>query len=806
MSAPIWVTPAKFLGTVTERISSVIQLEVENPANTTFSVISGSLPLGLKISNTGTIIGTPFNVGETVSSQFVVRATNSSGVTDRTFVLHTQGPTPPEWVTPAGYLPVGKLGRYFALNKQYIEYQLSATYDTLPAGQKLRYYINDLDGELPPGVTLTEDGKLVGRIMDNLSLDDQISPVGGYDKEPFEGYPYDHAIGTTSTVVAVKPAYLSKLYQFYVTVTDGVASSRRLFSIKVDDPSEFRVDNTFIVLVDPDDTIYTADASYIVTPDWVTPIDLGVIRANNRQVIQLDMYDPYPNTGPTYYSIPPAPVWSSTSTYVKGDRVSTSSIHYVCLVNSTSSVFNYSDWRRDSLPPNFYLGSSDYLIGGEGVDYVQVIDGGSLYTATSVLTFSNAPAGGRRAKGTPIIQGGVITGVGIYDSGWGYTTPPTITITSPTIGINASFKVNLTQTRQNGVLYANLPYQPAYSQTYNFTLRLTKGIIGTTSTTYVDRTFAVTIRGDVENTINFITDANLGTVIPGYRSELAIVAKHSVDAYSIKYELVDGVNYPLPSGLSLAQDGTIVGVPNKFVPTTFDFALDNGLTTIDQSTRVYHFTVKASDVYLQSSITKDFYITLGEPTGGSFVAMYFKPFMQSNLRTTYVDFINNTSIFDRKILYRQYDPAFGLQQEMKFVLEYGIEARPIADYSNILSNYLEYFKRQRFFLGAVKSSVAKDKNRNIIYEVVYVEVLDEQERTIDNMRTILEDNLAVDEYRMPTWMRTIQGSTGSPIGYVKSIPLCYTLPGNSDQVIKNIKASGFDFSQLNFTVDRLIIS
>ena len=162
MALPQWITPSGFLGTATERTYTSFTLATQTTS--TFSVISGTLPSGLYLANTGTISGAPFSVAQKLTSQIVVRASNSDGITDRTFIIDTQGATDPVWVTPAGYLSLGIGGQAYIVNKSYVDYQFNATYDILPAGQKLRYYIGDMDGTIPPGLTLTEDGRLYGCI------------------------------------------------------------------------------------------------------------------------------------------------------------------------------------------------------------------------------------------------------------------------------------------------------------------------------------------------------------------------------------------------------------------------------------------------------------------------------------------------------------------------------------------------------------------------------------------------------------------------------------------------------------------
>jgi hypothetical protein len=690
MTVPVWNTSPGFLGTITERQYSSFTLSASN--NPQFSLISGNLPNGLRVTSTGTIVGTAFSVGEVVRSTFVIRASNDAGVTDRTFIIDTSGPTEPEWITPAGYLPLGQGNQLYVINKQVIDYKLNASYDKLPAGQQLRYFIEDQSGQLPPGLKLTSDGRIVGQVLDTLGIDYQNSPTGGYDEEQFDRYPYDHAILNAGIPVEQRLKYISKTYQFYVTASDGVASSKRLFKIKVEDPTSLRVDTT---LIDVDTSIYTADSSYLITPQWLSPANLGMVRANNNQVIQLSIYDPYPNTGPTFYD------WDTPTVNIDG--------------------------APSQKPKNF-----------------------SLNTST-------------------------------------------------------------------GVLYATLPYQPAYSEVYNFTVRIVKEDIETSATSYRDKTFTLTIRGDVVNTIEFVSDENIGTIVPGRQSELEVIAKHTTENLTIQYKLLDG---RLPSGLSLSVDGTIQGKVDYDSQTYFDFTLDNKKTTIDSR---YYFTVEANDVYQKGSTIKDFFITVEETDKTKYTKIYVTPFLGLESRSVFNNFITDSYIFDRSLLYREYDQAFGLQTRLKLVIEHGFQQINLDDY---IDNMKDYFYKKRFLFGDVKVAKGEDTDGNYVYDVVYLDIIDPiydiqgsvtvgdqtvYPNSVNNFRTMLEsiqiegDTVKVDEFFMPRFMRTIQNNNDSSFGFILAAPLCYTTPNNGITVQKRIIASGFDFKNLDFEVDRLIV-
>lgn len=694
MSLPQWSTPVGFLGTITERLYSSFSLSASN--NPTYSVISGELPRGLRISNTGTIDGTAFSVGEVIRSTFVVRAATTSGVTDRTFIIDTQGPSEPQWITSSGYLPLGEGNQLYIINKQFVDYKLNAIYDTLPAGQQLRYFISDQDGQLPPGITLNSDGRLVGFVTDTLGIDVQSSISGGYDEGKYDGYPYDY-ITVNEITGTQRPKYLSKIYQFYVTVTDGVASSKRLFKIKVEDPSSLRVDTS---LIDVDTVLYTVDSSFLMTPQWLSPANLGVVRANNKQVIQLSTYDAYPNTGPTTY-----------------------------------------DW------------------------------------------------------------------------------------TTPTLNQDGSLSVHPTHfqlTTSTGVLYATLPYQPAFSETFKFTVRIVKTDIVSQATSYRDKTFTLTVKGDVDNTIEFVSSENLGTLAEGYQSELLVIARHTAEDISMQYTLVVDSNNGerFPPGLSLSTDGTIIGKIDYNSRTQLDFTLDNGITTVDSR---YYFTIVANDIYRKGAVSKQFYITVSNESNKEYTKIYVKPFMNKDSRLLYSEFIEDPRIFDSALIYRPNDSEFGVQRTIKLAIEYGIERIKLNDY---IDNMRDYFYKKQFFFGNVKVAKGEDSNRNHVYDLVYVDIIDPLDNlqgpvtignvtvypnSVTNLRNQLEkikiqgNSISVDEFFRPKFMRTVQPDTGAPLGFILAAPLCYTVPNKGDTIVKRIAASNFDFKVLDFEIDRLIV-
>jgi hypothetical protein len=283
------------LGTFDENRFITLDLPLSNFESLT-TLIAGNLPSGLRLEN-NKIIGTPNEVARPTTSKFVIRAKLNDHIEDRTFYLLIEGDDPPEWITSSGKLPVGPNNVLFVLDNTIIDYQLLASDPDLPAGDTLKYYISK--GQLPGGLELTEDGRIFGIIDPLLSLNFNVIS-GGYDVNQLDSLPYDFAfdIEPGSRI----PKKLNRNFEFEVTVTDNVSAVKRMFSIFVVGDDFARADNTIMKAANG---IFTADFTFLRTPLWLTPSDLGTRRANNYLTIYLDAFDANTLQGDLRYVLEP---------------------------------------------------------------------------------------------------------------------------------------------------------------------------------------------------------------------------------------------------------------------------------------------------------------------------------------------------------------------------------------------------------------------------------------------------------------------------------------------------------------------
>lgn len=816
----LWTQPTGYsLGTIAERTITAINLPITSVD--AVILIAGTLPAGLRLQNSA-IVGTTLEVARTTQSRFVLRARLGSDIQDRTYSITVTGPDAPVWITPAGVLPVGENNALFILDSVYVDYQLEATDTDLSAGDELEFFIANGDGTLPPGITLTKSGQLTGVIDPILALDTSAAS-GTYDANTYGGFPFDFGLRSANgfesfyydvefydyAIPTKSPRKLSRYYEFTVSVSDGDTITKRKFRIFVVGDDFLRADNTILQV---GGGVFTSDGTYIRTPQWLTPRDLGYRRANNYVTLFLELYDPNTLTGYVAYTLRPTNDDATVSTLPPG-----------CTLDSTS-----------------------------------------------------------------------------------------------------------------GEVAGRVPYQPAVTKEYKFTVRATRFGGNNETLAIKDKTFSVKILGEVDSVITWNTNNNLGSINANFISTLSVKATTTVPNAVLRYVLTAGA---LPNGLTLALDGEILGKVRQFPIngllglTTFDdrdFTLDANSTSID---RQFEFTVEARDQFGYSATTRTFTLSVTAASDLLYSNLYVKPFLKPAQRTAYLALVGDPEIFTPASIYRPSDTQFGLQKQLQMLIYAGIETKTINHY---VAATVKNHRRKRYKFGEIKTAVAKTPGTNdIVYEVLYVQMIDPQDdaskqvasrvqiknnqtirinqtdiETIDDVtqitvggqtyRLLLDPSLAAavgnigtnlqiyansgtlvlntgtgvlsvtlpdstafinvgtvvntatDAFRfrsnfstirvdsnilnvsrpndihryisnttnmrenlsavgetenefLPLWMRTAQSGQTQALGYVMAVPLCYCQPGTSQGILTALKNSDFDFKQIDFEIDRYII-
>lgn len=746
------------------------------PGTITLEVIAGQLPRGMRIEGL-TITGTPFEVATLKQFRFTLRATNADGISDRTYSILVDGADDPIWETPAGDLEVGTEGsrtedevklidvnavagnttikvnsvvqvinesiltcpdypnsvatgtmiikidpwnkiltlnkpligtipigtelkfsytfyhnNLYVLDNQYVNYQLNAVDSDTAAGQVLKYYIPPRGGLLPPGLTLSEDGIISGW-TEALLANEQVEFNGNYDMQLYDKYGYDYGVrpfnGFDSFLYdtvfydysddVVSPRKVNRYYQFIVRVSDGATFTDRKFRIFLVGDDFFRADVTYMHV---GNNTFTADVTPIRAPVWLTPSYLGRRRANNYITTYLDVYQSPTLSGHLAYVLDP--------------------------VNS--------DGTPSILPPGMRLDQITGEIYGD-VPYQPAVTKTYKFTVRAVNYDNNNPLHSfakttvqTSKAGQNVIQLKDVLSLNLNSL---VTQPPGANYIIPGSFIIAIDEVNNTVTLNTHIVN-DIPGGQQFLFNY---------VVST------PKTFTIDIMGEVDSTIRFITTGDLGTIAANYVSQLSVEAVTTVPNAVLSYSLVGG---SLPPGLTLVADGTIQGKVNQYATeenpglTTFDgnkMTLDGGYTTVD---REFRFIVVAQDQFQYSAVTKIFTVTVTTPNNLLYSNIYVKPFLSSKKRAVLTDFFSNTDIFDYRLIYRPTDPEFGIQNQLKMLVYAGIETKAAEEYVSALGRS----SKKRFRFGNVKKAVAKIPGTNkVVYEAVYIEVLDNMENS-----------------------------------------------------------------------------
>jgi hypothetical protein len=346
----------------------------------------------------------------------------------------------------------------------------------------------------------------------------------------------------------------------------------------------------------------------------------------------------------------------------------------------------------------------------------------------------------------------------------------------------------------------------------------------------------LTLVGQVNTDVTWLTDSDLGTIANGSTSTLYVAAVNTIGGRPLQYRLAPG-SYPtpnigvynkLPQGLELLLSGDIAG------RVSFNtFALDLGTTTFDNRTTtfdsVYTFTVNAYSQDGLVSVFKTFSITVARVYNEPYENLYIKCMPPQADRDLINQLIQNQDIIPVDLVYRVDDPNFGVAKNVIYQHAYGLTAATYPAYVNsLVINH--YWKN--LVLGSIRTARALDDAGNVLYEVVYSQVVDDlvndqgqsvsksvtlpypinqfdsteiatvYPNSLINMRDQVIDTVGQISNILPRWMLSKQAN-GNVLGFTPAWVICYCKPGKSGQIAYNIAEQyGDQLNRVDFEVDR----
>ena len=710
----------------------------------------------------------------------------------------------PVWVTDAGSLGTIPEGIFYQVPL--------VAFD--PAGNQVFYVL--LAGQLPPGIQCTPSGVISG------------TPQSGTN---IQGVPSQVNSDTTS-VFAVR-AYTKKTVSGKLVI-DRLAD--RTFSLTVTGQNP----PTFVTPSGNVGTFYDG-----------TPID----------PIQIQISDPDP--GDTTV------ITVAAGTLPPGLSISTRGLitGYIIPVNPINETGGF-----DRLGQNFDMFPFDFVRQSPNTNYqftLRVTDGNTsdlrnyqiyvysrttLQASTTDITADDTFVDASQTPNySPFLTNAAPSDLGVIraDNFWAYQFKG-LTFGPYTIeyleypGVGLQLPPGTTLDPFTGWLYGYLPDLGITEITYNFAIYL----IDTAdpeinSDPYY---FSVTVTGQVETQVIWLTDSDLGSIVNGSTSLLAVQAVNT-GGRALQYRLRPGAIPPtdyvpgyynkLPQGLSLLPSGEIAG------RVSFNtFALDLGTTTFDQALRTsliqspqettfdsqFTFTVNAFSADGQISVFKTFTVKVLRVYNQPYENLYIKAMPPYSNRALINSLIQNSDIFPPDKIFRSQDPNFGIATSVIYDHCFGLTS---STYELYISSLIENHYWKNLILGEIKTAQAIDPTTgNVIYEVVYSAIQDNlvnnsgisvskqvtlpypinagdsteittvYPNSLDNMRNQVIDVVGQISNLLPLWMLSKQAD-GKVLGFTPAWVIAYCNPGTSGQIAYNIRTQfGQQLNLVDFEVDR----
>ena len=441
--------------------------------------------------------------------------------------------------------------------------------------------------------------------------------------------------------------------------------------------------------------------------------------------------------------------------------------------------------------------------------------------------------------------------------------------------VSGNLPPGVTLDYNTGWITGYIPPQVETTKDYTFGIKISSSEdLGNSAPT---REFKLTVLGNLDLAVRWITEAELGLVDVGVISKLSVMATVAPRSLIVApprnrdlpppppirelgYRLKYGSK--LPQGLKLLNDGTISG------RISFQtFYMDSGNTTFDKSLankfvyktnttfdNTYSFTVIASDFQNKISAEKTFHLRVNPTTYEPYENLYIRCLPAADLRDDFFSLVNNSDIFDLNDIYRPNDPYYGVQKEIKFLVNYGIKASKLSEYIRVMQT--RHYNKV-FYFGDYKLAQGKDTEGNILYDVVYVDLIEDtktyendkgvilkkspapfttltnikpgwtntrplppDEIYLENTRfdviatndlTLMQKDISSDlqnsfKNSLPLWMVSVQKNQRT-LGFTTGAVLAYLKPNTGAKALFRLKrAVQFDIKNIPFIADRYVLN
>lgn len=828
---------------------------------------AGNLPTGVQINSQGVLTGVPQTsptfqgfpdaADQDVTSKFTIRAftlrpntTTVDTISERTFSLTVTGNDAPEFITPAGNIATFYDGDQVDIQIQYLEPDFSDT-----------TIIRLAAGEIPPGLTLSPTGRITGFIRPVIDVNE----IPGYDITSADLEPYDF----------ISSSY-NRSYQFTLEATDGKANDLRTFSIFVYDRSDLTADDTQITA---DNTFVTADQTTERQPFLINsvPSYLGVVRGDNNFAYrfvgqdydtELLEYSISVNQG---FGLPPGleldPYTGWYYGYVPDIEPTQITYSFNITVRVRSLICSATDSGTDIITcdattrGDFYEGSA---VTFEGTGFGGISAGVTYYVAEIVsnteFKISDDPSGSpvralTTATGRLLCVPQDISASPPYPftlTVAGAEFDPVTWITPTDLGVIENGTASTLAIEATSSLAADLNFQlvPGSDSELPQGLKLLDNglIAGTVSFNTFSIDLGSTTFDASQSVITRLEpttfDSEFSFLVQAYKATpnqpLFKVSAVRVLNGGSGYVSAPAVTFNTPTGGS-ARQATAVAVLSgdriQAINVTDSGAEYLGVAEItltggDGSNADLQVVMQQTGFRYLISDTRRYRVRVIRTSNKPYQNLSVVAMPPESDRILLETLLDDPEIFVPDFIYRANDPNFGKATQVVYQHAFGLAPAVLDEY--VASLQLNHYWKT-LVLGQVKTAQALDINGNVLYEVVYCDVIDDlvnaqgesvskivtlpyaTERpdssivnsvypnSLINMRDQVIDVVGQISNYLPRWMISKQAD-GKVLGFVPAWVMAYTKPGRSNQIAYYLQERfGARLNLIDFQVDRYVL-
>ena len=859
--SPQWVTEAGALavGTSTTRIANISTISRSNNLVTITTTTSHNFVFGNVVS---VYCSNPiFNSNNIELLQpDVLPGETESDYYDRVATTLTYRKVGSNLVTTAatGNIVLNNAPLTFVLDNSYVDFQLQAVDTDLSANDSLEFFIADGDGQLPPGLSMDTNGRITG-IIDSILALDITARTGFFDTNLFDSNPYDFGevpnIGIEDFYGVLTPRKLNRNYEFNVSVSDGETVVKRIFRIFVVGDDFLRTDNMIMTV---GTGAFTADATYLRAIVWLSANNLGLKRANNYVTVLLDTFDPNPAIGPVKFVLE-----------AYNDDLSVSALpDGLYLDSDTGEIFGFIPYQP-AITKNykFTINAKKYdkenlqkvdvqitvaVDAPYGQNYLtiwpldtqsqELIVGQALRIGPTRYTIESyeapvAPA----TKATVRLKENLLTDV--FD---GYIITETFIIPN-TVGVIQDSKKTFNMSvlgEVDSVINFTTPYDLGILKV-NFPSILKVEAVTTVPGAHL--TYSL-LDGSLPPGLTLDTSGNIIGKINQFRAN-SLSGFTTFDSSTTTF---DGGKLTVDHAYRFT---VYVEDQFKFSATQKDFLLTVNGEDLTLYSNIYAKPLpkqEKRDLFYSfindtTIFTPDKIYRLGDPEYGvqTDLRMLIYPGIETVEIANYIGALSRNTKRKRMKL-GNIKKAIAKQQGSNDVIYEVIYIEAIDEYENSNGSAMSKIKLPQNSESVVKINqsrrdVVSDKigtvNGSVVtYESGTIESKMNQQAydrfapvgtpltidssnlnvsgkdieyvyptTIKNIRENLKQVGITENSFLPLWMTTPQDNRTAATGFINAIPLCYCKPGEGDYILANIVNRDFDFSLLDYEIDRFII-